>query len=208
MRALLALCGWLLGAGFASAADLNIALKDASGLPVKDAVVTFAPARDTARGPVKFDWPMRMSQQDKQFDPFVLIVPVGADVSFPNKDPFRHHVYSFSPAKRFELKLYGKDETRSVKFDKVGVVALGCNIHDTMVSFIKVVDTPYAAKSDSGGRAIVHGAPAGPGVLSVWHPYMRAPGGEISRPFIASEQGSGVETVTIDVRPPPPMTMR
>ena len=77
-----------------------------------------------------------------QFHPFVLIVPVGAKVSFPNLDPTRHHVYSFSPAKQFELKLFARDQSRSVVFDKPGVVALGCNIHDAMTAFIVVDGQP------------------------------------------------------------------
>ena len=83
-----------------------------------------------------------LRQRQHQFHPFVLVVPVGANVSFPNFDPTRHHVYSFSPAKRFELKLFARDQSRSVRFDKPGVVALGCNIHDQMSAFIDVVDTP------------------------------------------------------------------
>ncbi len=74
---------------------------------------------------------------------------VGATVSFPNLDPFRHHVYSFSPAKRFELKLYAKDQTRSVTFDKAGIVAIGCNIHDSMSAFIFVTDTVWTARTDA-----------------------------------------------------------
>src|SRR6185437_15441331 len=109
-----------------------------------------------------------------QFDPFVLIVPVGANVSFPNRDPVRHHVYSFSPTHPFELKLYGKDETRSVRFDKAGVVALGCNIHDNMVAFIKVVDTPFAAKTDDKGLAVLKGLPVGQVPVRIWHPYLKA----------------------------------
>ena len=79
-----------------------------------------------------------VSQQNLQFHPFLTIVPVGADVSFPNLDPTKHHVYSFSPAKKFELKLFAKDQSRTVHFDKPGVVALGCNIHDQMSAFIVV----------------------------------------------------------------------
>ncbi len=124
---------------------------------------------------------MEMVQQDLQFHPFVLIVPAGAVVAFPNRDDVRHHVYSFSPAHPFELKLYGRDETRTVRFDHPGAIALGCNIHDNMIAFIKVVDTPYAAKSGADGVASLRGAPPGQAVLHVWHPYLRAAGNEIVR---------------------------
>src|SRR5207237_6085666 len=131
-----------------------------------------------------------MSQKDMQFQPFVLIVPVGAEVAFPNLDPFHHHVYSFSKAKTFELKLYGKDETRRVRFDKTGVVAIGCNIHDDMSAFIRVVDTPFAAKSAPSGQALVRELPAGPATVVVWHPYLRAEGGEISQRVVIPAGGA------------------
>jgi len=138
-----------LAAPGARAADLQVAVHTARGQPVRDAVVTYYPRGGAAPGPVRFDWPYRMAQQNLQFDPFVLVVPVGSTVAFPNRDTVRHQVYSFSPAHPFELKLYGRDQTRTVRFDRVGVIALGCNIHDSMVGFIKVVDTPYAAKTDA-----------------------------------------------------------
>ncbi len=187
----------------AAAADFGVTVKNAAGQPVKDAVVTLTPVTGV-HGPIKFNWPMQMAQQNIHFDPFVLIVPVGADVSFPNRDAVRHHVYSFSPAKRFELKLYGKDETRSVHFDKVGVVALGCNIHDAMVGFIKVVDTPYAAKSDAGGQVILKDVPPGPAVLRVWQPYLKSANNEVTRTVTVPGQGEGREVLEADVRPPPP----
>nr|QQZ50020.1 hypothetical protein JKL49_25860 [Phenylobacterium glaciei] len=103
----------------------------------------------------------------------MLIVPVGSNVNFPNKDNVRHHVYSFSPTKKFELKLYGRDESRSVLFDKAGVVALGCNIHDQMIAYVVVVDTAYAAKTGADGFALIRNAPAGNAVMTVWQPYVK-----------------------------------
>ena len=93
-----------------------------------------------------------VAQQNLQFQPF-LNVPVGADVSFPNFDPTKHHVYSFSPAKRFELKLFARDQSRTVHFDKAGVVALGCNIHDQMSAFIVVTDSGWTAQTNAPGRS-------------------------------------------------------
>ena len=130
--------GWLISLltlmlpGVAAAADLVVSVRTAAGAPVSDAVVSLP----EIRGPLHAAGPYRMAQHDLQFDPFVLVAPVGAEVAFPNLDRVRHHVYSFSPAHPFELKLYGRDESRSVRFDKPGVVALGCNIHDTMVGTI------------------------------------------------------------------------
>lgn len=184
------------------AGDVAFQVVDAKGKPVVDAVVTAYPAGFKA-DQIRFSWPQEMVQKNLQFDPFVLIVPVGANVSFPNRDPVRHHVYSFSPAHPFELKLYGKDETRSVRFDKAGVVALGCNIHDGMVAFIKVVDTPFAAKTDDKGVAVLKGLPAGQVQARVWHPYMKAPSNEIERTVAVAAAGSGREMVQVDLRNAP-----
>jgi plastocyanin len=203
MRSLVAFALAVLFAGPVSAAELQVTLRTPGGQPVGDAVVTVYPATGTPGGPMRFDWPYRMAQKNIQFSPFVLVVPVGATVAFPNLDPVRHHVYSFSPAHRFELKLYGKDETETVRFDKAGAVALGCNIHDQMVAFIKVVDTPFAAKSDAGGEARAFNLPAGRATVRIWHPYLKAPGNEIVRTVTLTAQGVTRDTASLDVRPPP-----
>ena len=194
---------FILCASSARAADVAFVLSSTRGGPVSDAVVTAYPDGGARGAPVRFDWPQEMDQRNLQFAPFVLIVPTGASVSFPNRDAVRHHVYSFSPTKAFELKLYGRDETRKVTFDKAGVVALGCNIHDNMVAFIKVVDTPFAAKSDAKGQAVLRGLPPGPVKVRIWHPYQRAPGNEIVRTIMVDASGVGRETAQLDVRPPP-----
>ncbi|MDB5458842.1 MAG: methylamine utilization protein [Caulobacteraceae bacterium] len=190
-------------APMAQAGDVAFLLSSTRGAPVRDAVVTAYPEGGGRAGPVRFDWPQEMDQHNLQFSPFVLIVPVGASVSFPNRDAVRHHVYSFSPAKAFELKLYGRDETRKVSFDKVGVVALGCNIHDDMVAFIKVVDTPFAAKSDASGQAVLRGLPPGLVRVRIWHPYQKTAGNEIVRTITVAPSGAGRELVQMDVRPAP-----
>lgn len=192
-------------AGATQAADLTIQLRDAAGRPVADAVVTLYPKAGTPPpSQTGVAWPMRMEQKNRMFSPFVLIVPVGATVAFPNFDSVRHHVYSFSPAHPFELKLYGHDETRSVRFDKPGPVALGCDIHDQMIAFIRVVDTPLAAKSDANGLARFSGAPVGDATMRIWHPYLKAPANEVALPVAVKSAGER-RTVTIDVRAPPPI---
>jgi len=172
------------------------------GRPVADVVVTAYP-EGLKPGPIRFPWAASMDQRNLQFDPFVLIVPVGSEVSFPNRDPVRHHVYSFSPAKVFELKLYGREESRSVRFDRPGVVALGCNIHDNMVAFIKVVDTPFAAKTDAAGQLVLRGLPPGPVKVKVWHPYLKAPGNELTRTVQVPASGQAREALAIEVRAAP-----
>jgi plastocyanin len=190
----------VLSSGVARAEDVVVDVRTPQGKPVVDAVVT-APV--ASHGPIRFPWTYRMSQHHMQFDPFVLVVPVGATVAFPNLDNVRHQVYSFSPAHPFELKLYGRDETRTVRFDKPGVIALGCNIHDSMVAFVVVVDTPYAAKTDAQGRAVIHNAPAGLGRVQVWHPYLRAPQHALGVPLAAGRDGVLHASVTAALGPPP-----
>ena len=184
----------------AQAADLSVTVRTTAGKPVADAVVMLRPA---AGGAPKPEPGYRMSQHHMQFDPFVLIVPVGAEVAFPNLDPVRHHVYSFSPAKTFELKLYSKGEAPAVRMDKAGVVAVGCNIHDSMVGFIRVVDAPFAVKTDAKGVALLRGVPAGAATLTVWHPYAKAKGSEVSRAVTLPAAATASETVALDVRPAP-----
>jgi hypothetical protein len=163
----------------AHAGDLNIQLTDESGRPVADAVVTVKPAAGLPKRPITFPWAPTMVQQNIVFNPHVLIVPVGATVHFPNKDKVRHHIYSFSKPAKFEIKLFGSDQSRSYVFKSAGAVALGCNIHDQMNGFIKVVDTPYAGKSDGTGRVRIAGLPNGAAQVTIWHPSLRAKDNEI-----------------------------
>jgi plastocyanin len=186
-------------AGSAAAADLTVTVRGDDGAPLADAVVMVHPAGGA--GPasaIHYAWPTTMVQQNIAFNPYVLIVPVGATVGFPNKDKVRHHVYSFSAAKKFELKLYGQQEERTVTFDKTGVVALGCNIHDVMIGYIYVADTPFAAKTDASGTVVLHGLPGGAGTLSVWHPDMKANKAAIDKPLAA---GATTVPVSLDLRP-------
>jgi plastocyanin len=200
MKLLLALALMLAIPFRALAGDVVVDVHTSQGKPVANAVVTVAAPHT---GPIRFAWPYRMAQQNMQFDPFVLIVPVGADVAFPNLDTVRHHVYSFSAAKTFELKLFGRDETRLVHFDKPGVVDLGCNIHDQMIAYIVVVDTPYAAQTNAAGEAVIRGVPAGERSVRVWHPYLRAPGGAITLNLTVRGDGLARQTVVADLRAPP-----
>ena len=170
-----------------AAAPLTVRVVDASGHPVRDAVVTLYPAGAAAR-PAHAAGRFVVSQQNMQFHPFLTIVPVGSDVSFPNFDNTKHHVYSFSPAKKFELKLFAKDQSRTVHFDKAGVVALGCNIHDQMSAFIVVTDSAWTARTNAQGIVSFNDAPNAPGRLTVWHPYLRAPGGEVQEQIASAQR--------------------
>lgn len=181
MRFVFALFTALVVAFPASAGDLVVSVRDATGRPVRDAVVTVHPVAGLPRGPIRFDWPLRLSQQDIQFQPHVLIVPAGGTVVFPNLDRVRHQVYSFSRGNRFELGLYGRDESPSRTFTGPGLAAIGCNIHDAMLAYIKVVDTPWAAKTDASGDATLRAIPAGAATLRVWHPQLVGRGNEVAQ---------------------------
>ncbi len=183
-----------------AAAPLAVRVADVSGRPVRDAVVTLYPAGEAARS-ARSGGRFVVAQKNLQFHPFISIVPVGADVSFPNFDPTKHHVYSFSPAKRFELKLFAKDQSRTVRFDKPGVIALGCNIHDRMSAFIIVTDSVWTARTNAQGVATFADAPKEPGRVTAWHPYLRAPGGVVQQRFAAGQRNA---SFSIRLRPPPP----
>jgi plastocyanin len=202
MRIILALLALSAAVSPLHAAALTVRVLDASGRPVRDAVVKLDPASSAARAPRVGRYVV--SQQNLQFHPFLSIVPVGADVSFPNFDPTKHHVYSFSPAKRFELKLFAKDQSRTIHFDKAGVVALGCNIHDGMSAFIFVTDSAWTARTNAQGIATFGDVPDARGTVTVWHPYLRAPGGVIRQAIAASQRSA---TFSIRLRPPPSMPM-
>jgi hypothetical protein len=113
--------------------------------------------------------PAAVEQRNKTFIPLVSVVQAGTLVNFPNRDEIRHHVYSFSPAKRFEIKLYAGTPVDPIAFDKPGEVVLGCNIHDHMIAYIYVVDTPWFAKSDKDGVARIEGLPGGEYDVNAWY---------------------------------------
>ncbi|MGP7795456.1 methylamine utilization protein [Sphingomonas sp. CLY1604] len=184
----------LLLPSLASAATVTIAVRQPDGSPLTDGVVMIESAaapRAVPRGPYV------MEQKAIAFQPHILVVPVGAQVSFPNRDTVRHHVYSFSKAKRFDLKLYGREDQRSVTFDTAGVVALGCNIHDTMSGFVVVTATPLYARTDAQGRVSIPDVPAGAVTLRLWSPSIRAPGNTLAQS--ASVPASGYAT-TLTIR--------
>lgn len=161
----------------AAPASLRVQVVDASSLPVRDAVVELRGAKP-ATGPIRFPWKMGMGQKDRQFTPGTLIIAKGSTVAFPNLDNVRHSIYSFSKPARFEIELYGRDQTRTHTFNVAGSVKLGCNIHDEMRGYIRVTDTPYAAKTDHNGYVTLTGMGTGAARLTVWHPMLRTPSGE------------------------------
>jgi len=167
---------WLVAAFIATVAggtqgtEIAIKVTDESGAPVADAVVVAAPVDWTPKPVPSIATEVMIDQIGKEFVPHVKAIPVGASVLFPNKDNIRHHVYSFSSAKRFELPLYAGTPAKPVVFDKAGVVVLGCNIHDWMIAYIYVSESPYFTKTGNDGRAILGALPSRMYNVRVWHP--------------------------------------
>jgi plastocyanin len=157
----------------ARATDLEVLVRNERAQPVAEAVVIAVPdiaPPKPARAKLE-----QVEQIDQEFVPRVKAVLVGSAVSFPNHDNVRHHVYSFSPAKRFDLPLYVGTPANPVVFDKVGVVTIGCNIHDWMVGYIYVSESPYYATTDAHGSAKLAGLPAGAYTVRIWHPQLAQP---------------------------------
>jgi plastocyanin len=150
----------------ACAADLVVHVQTAANAPVEDAVVYAVPASPL---PPPTGLKYSIDQVNREFVPRINVVQTGTAVRFPNSDNIRHSVYSFSPAKVFTMKLYAGKSADPVVFDKPGLVVLGCNIHDLMVSWLLVVDTPYFARTNHAGAATLLGVPPGDYTLRTWH---------------------------------------
>jgi plastocyanin len=153
-----------------AATTIEARVQDPRGAVVRDAIVYAIP--DGRPLPLVRRSAV-MDQKNRMFIPHVLAVQTGTTVRFPNSDDIHHHVYSFSPAKTFQLPLYKGTPAKPVLFDKSGVVTLGCNIHDQMSAFILVVDTPFFEKTGDDGRAALRDVSPGRYTLHVWYPDMR-----------------------------------
>ena len=188
--------GWLLMlvASGVAAATVEVQLSDETGKPLANAVV-FLESRE-ARQASKPLQNVMIAQAAKQFDPMVTVVTAGTSVQFPNRDKVRHHVYSFSPTKTFELKLYAGTEANPVVFDKSGIAVLGCNIHDNMAAWVVVVETPYFARSAEAGKVTLANVPAGNYRLRVWHPEL-----PVGAPATDQALGVGAANVSLTIRP-------
>jgi plastocyanin len=148
--------------------QLELTIIDGKGQPIKDAVAALVPVQKTDYASVPT---ALIDQRKNMFVPGVLAIRVNTQVRFPNSDDVRHHVYSFSPAKKFELRLYHGMTAEPVLFDKPGTVVLGCNIHDSMVAYIYVLETEFFAIANEQGQ-IRLSAPAGKYQLQLFHPQM------------------------------------
>lgn len=176
------------------AGQLTTTVLDANGKPLADAAVYLLPRNGN---PLPAPRAAEIDQKNRTFIPAVTIVQTGAAVGFPNSDNIRHQVYSFSPAKTFNLKLYSGKPANPVIFDKPGSVVLGCNIHDQMAAWVLVVDTPWFARTNGNGIAVISELPDGDYILQAWHPGQR----KETDPQGLNINGSTTRQLSLDAAP-------
>jgi len=161
-------------AGLASmcvAGEVTVNVTSTGVVSAEDTLVVFDPL--DAAVPVATHGATRIDQKDRRFVPKVSVLRTGTAVRFTNSDNVRHQVYSFSPSKIFTLKLYAGASETPIVFDKPGLVVLGCNIHDSMIAYIGIVDSPYFAKVPASGTVDMN-LPPGRYRMRVWHPNLAA----------------------------------
>ena len=189
----------MLVSAFAMANTVSVKVSDVAGGAVPDAVV-YAEAAGGQTLP-KILKPAEVAQEHQQFKPLVSVVQTGSQVTFPNHDKLRHQVYSFSAPKTFELKLYSQGNAPPVLFDKAGTEVLGCNIHDQMIAYIQIVNTPYFAKTDASGVARLDNLPPGKYTLKTWYYTMPANAPSLEQPLtLAQPAADAVVAVKLNVK--------
>ena len=198
-RFLILLFGGLVAGGMALAATVTVQVRDAAGRALADAAVFLESAE--ARAAVKPGRNVAIAQQQRQFTPRLTLVTVGTPVAFPNLDTVRHHVYSFSPIKTFELKLYAGTPANPVVFDRVGIAVLGCNIHDNMSAWVVVVDTPYHGRTGPDGSVTLEAVPAANYQLRAWHPSQPVGAPASERALSVPASGQSLSVQLHDARP-------
>ncbi|MCH8531977.1 MAG: methylamine utilization protein [Saccharospirillum sp.] len=170
LQGLMLAVAWSLGLPVLAANLPEFVLTDDQGQPLSDAVVVIKQAEGA---PLPEPADAAVDQLNLAFVPEVTVVQAGAMVRFPNSDDTRHHVYSFSDAKTFEIQLYRSDDAPPIEFDRTGLVVLGCNIHDGMRGFIYVVDSHLYGVTDEHGRVTLPPLTAHEGAqVMFWHPQM------------------------------------
>lgn len=196
------ICATIIFAFSHFAFSTTILILDQHGKPLADAVLEI-PVNLTDNP--TFTTPLIMDQVDKAFDPVVLVANKNSLVSFPNSDDIRHHVYSFSAAKTFELKLYASRPKAPIKFEKSGVVVLGCNIHDSMVGYIYVHDNTFTVKANIEGKVELKNIPASATRFYLWHPdAVKGVEHREELPITLLTANKSVMTLTINTKTPAP----
>jgi plastocyanin len=176
-----------------AAGGVQVSVKDDKGQPVADAVVSLL-RLDSPTPPKPPAEPVLIAQQGQEFEPHVTAVVVGTRVNFSNTDRVHHQIYSLSKPKRFEIALHPPGSENSVLLDQPGIVALGCNIHDWMSSYIVVLATPHFTKTPVAGVASLTDLPPGRYRLDVWHPRLS---GNSTREIVIAPADATSQTITI-----------
>ena len=167
---------WVIGLAYLGhtqgswAAPLTVTVVLPDGRPLSGVVVTARPTTGSAHAAAPAQ--AIMDQVDKAFVPDLLVISTGSTVGFPNSDSVSHQIYSFSPAKRFQLPLYRGKPYPPVEFDQAGVVTLGCNIHDSMLAYVVVTDAPFFGRTNITG-SWTHEVAEGRYQVTIWHPRLR-----------------------------------
>ncbi len=185
----------------AATGQVAVTVRDDAGKPVADAVVVAVPVDGTMRLPAKRE--AVIDQVDKQFAPVVSVITAGTAVHFPNHDDVRHQVYSFSKAKRFELPLYSGVPAQPVVFDTPGVVVLGCNIHDWMIGYVYVSESPWFARTGADGTAVIADLPPKRYTLRAWHPQQEGPEDATRQIVDVTAAHRAQAAWTMKLKPPP-----
>lgn len=182
---------------YSSAETLRFRVSAKSGEPVHRAVAYAIPLTNNPSAQKRPKVTV-VDQIDKEFKDYITVVQAGDSVEFPNHDQIRHHVYSFSQVKKFEIPLYSGKPAAPIEFEKPGAVSLGCNIHDWMIGYIFVVDTPYFTMTDEKGLAEID-VPTGEYDIAVWHPQIQESYEEIKK-NVKIESGKGASTAAFEIK--------
>lgn len=189
---------------FAASVSFVVAKQD--GKPLAGAVITVEP--ESGKLPAPAPQKAVVDQVELSFVPDVTVIPVGSSVSFPNSDQVSHQVYSFSPARRFQLPLYRGQPHAPVIFEQPGIVTLGCNIHDNMAAFIVVTAAPYFGRADDKGAWTIPNLPEGLYRLKIWHPLLKDQTKMLERPVRIAAGNNDVALKIEDVTRPAPLKGR
>ncbi|HXA48044.1 MAG TPA: methylamine utilization protein [Burkholderiaceae bacterium] len=190
-----------MGPILAHADSLTVSVADGTGAPLVDAVIYAEPASGQILP--KSLHRAEIEQRKRKFIPKVTVIQTGTEISFPNNDTVKHHVYSFSPAKVFDLPLYSGKTAEPQMFAKSGTVVLGCNIHDQMIAYVQVVNTPYFAKTDSTGKVRLEDMQPGKYLLKAWH-YNLPLNAQVVEQFVTIAGADNNATFKLNVKPDDP----
>ena len=187
------------------AGGVSVQVNDAAGKALADAVVVLEAPAGTSSPPAASKLTATVDQRNLRFVPEISVVRTGTAIDFPNSDKVLHQVYSFSPAKNFKLSLYAGHVHPPLVFDTPGIVTLGCNIHDAMIGFIYVADSPWFGKTDAAGHYEAERLPAGNYRVLIWHPRLNEATPQLESQLTVPAEGA-VPLVLNLTRPMKPAT--